>query len=404
MNYEEMLAAKNDGKLNKSRLPIGEYYRIQHDGKYHGIVAIRPELNHSIIFSEALKAECERNKILQNRYQLHFSPVENKGEVTQLELEPGVFMSMEQLLSENPSVVAEKDFVENTLQALVDITTYLHSQGIKHVCYSPKSVLVRKGDHAIMLLSHGSYYLAMDDQRAFYGDDAVFVAPEVLDHGTIDERCDVYSIGKFMETIFEHTEMTMEYKKALKRATSEMPEDRYDTPKDLLKAVHARRHVLHSAYMLLAAIVIALIAFEVYLELVPEPLKVEYVKPVPRQATDDLIDDGFNPEDLGVVNADSLTEEDMEVHREYQAKAEEIFRKNYEKEADRILSKIYNKDYMSSSEKRFMAESQATIDELMKVQQKMGEEAGLTLERSQLIASEIIDRITNEKKLQLKKK
>ena len=58
---------------------------------------------------------------------------------------------------------------------------------------------------------------------------------------------------------------------------------------------------------------------------------------------------------------------------------------------------------MSSSEKRFMSESQTTIDELMKAQQKMGEEASLTPERAQLIASEIIERITNEKKQQLKK-
>ena len=88
----------------------------------------------------------------------------------------------------------------------------------------------------------------------------------------------------------------------------------------------------------------------------------------------------------------------------YQAKAEQIFRKNYEKEADRILSKIYNKDYMSKSEKKFMAENQETIKELMDLQLKMGEEAGMTPEHAQVIASEIIERISNEKKKQLKNK
>ena len=38
----------------------------------------------------------------------------------------------------------------------------------------------------------------------------------------------------------------------------------------------------------------------------------------------------------------------------------------------------------------------------MKVQQKMGQEASLTPERAQLIASEIIERVTNEKKKQMK--
>ncbi len=403
MNFEEMLAAKNEGKLNKTSLPIGEYYRVQIDGKFRSVINIRPDLDSSIAFSGALKTECERNKTLANKHQLHYTPVVNeKGEIEQLEVEQGVFLSMEQLLNENPAVVAEKGFIDNTLQALVDITTYLHGQGIQHVCYSPKTVMVRKGDRAIMLATHGSFYLSMNDQRGFYGDDAVFVAPEVLEHGSVDERCDVYSIGKFMEAIFEHAGMSVEYRKALKKATSEKPEDRYASPQALLKAVQVRRQFMRSALMFLAAVIAALVILEIYLELVPEPTQVEFVKPAPRQATDDLLDDGFQPEDLGVVSADSLTEEDEEAHRVYQAKAEEIFRKNYEKEADRILSKIYNKDYMNSTEKAFAAESQATIEELMKVQQKMGQEASLTPERAQLIASEIIDRVTNQKKKQLK--
>lgn len=404
MNYEEMLAAKNEGKQNKTLLPIGEYYRIQTEGKYRPVIIVRQELNSSIAFSGALKTECERNKTLVNRYQLHFTPVVSEnGEVEQLEVEQGVFFSMEQLLNENPAVVAEKGFIDNTLQALVDITTYLHGQGIRHICYSPKTVMVRKGDHAVMLLSHGSFYMAMDNQRVFYGDDAAYVAPEVLNHGTVDDRCDVYSIGKFMESIFEHVGMSMDYRKALKKATSEKPEDRFDTPQDLWKAVKSNRSMMRSAMMAVAAVVAALVIVELYFELFPEPVQVEYVKPAPRQATDDLLEDGFKPEELGVVSADSMSEEDLEAQRMYRAKAEEIFRKNYEKEADRILSKIYNKDYMSSSEKRFMSESQTTIDELMKAQQKMGEEASLTPERAQLIASEIIERITNEKKQQLKK-
>jgi hypothetical protein len=403
MNYEEMLAAKNDGKLNKTLLPIGEYYRVQIDGKYRAVIRVRPELNSSIAFSGALKTECERNKTLVNRYQLHYTPVINEnGEVEQLDVEAGVFLSMEQLLNENPAVVAEKGFIDNTLQALVDITTYLHSQGIRHICYSPKTVMVRKGDHAVMLLSHGSFYLTMDDQRGFYGDDVAFVAPEVLEHGTIDDRCDVYSIGKFMEAIFQHAGMSVEYRNALKKATSEKPEDRYETPQALLKAVQARRSMMRSIMMLVAAVIAGLVIFEIYLEMVPETTQVEYVKPAPRQATDDLLDDGFKPEDLGVVSADSISEEDQEAQRVYRAKAEAIFRKNYEKEADRILSKIYNKDYMNATEKQFAAQSQSTIEELMKVQQKMGQEASLTPERAQLIASEIIERITNDKKKQLK--
>jgi len=402
MNYEELLAARNSNRRNETRLHIGEYYRQQTDGKYRGVVDVRQDMQDNIVFCEALKHEAESNPQLLNPHQLHYQTVVEHGDVTRLLLETGTFMSVEQAISENPAVVVEKYFATNLLQGLVEVTSYLHSQGVRHICFSPKTVFVRKGDMQVLLLSHGSYYLAMSDQNALYGDDAKFVAPEVLNHGTIDDRCDIYSIGRFMQEIFTHSETPVEFKRVLKKAVSDAPEDRYERPEDMMKELKKWRDGRQTLIAIGIAAVIALICVGVYMDMVPETTKVDYVKAAPRLTTDDLIEDGYDPAlDLGVAPADSVTDEDRQKQRDYEAKAEAIFRKNYEKEADRILSKIYNKDYMSNSEKQFLSQSQSTIEELMQIQQQMGKDAGLTLERSQLIASEIIDRITNQKKQEM---
>lgn len=404
MNYEELLAARNDGKANKSQQPIGSYYREQVDGKWRGMVDIRAELNDNIVFAKALQQECEKNKTLAHNHQLHFTPVEENGEVKSLALELGNYQTYEQLLKDNPAIIATKDFLDNTLKSLVELTSYLHAQGIWHVCYSPRTVFARKGDSAPMLLSHGSFYLGVDNQQELYGKDADFVAPEVLSHGAIDERCDIYSIGKFLQSICSQADLPMEYRSAVKKAVSQSPEDRYQTPEDMLKAIQQRRNTFKSAITLVIGVVVALVCLGLYFDMVPESNPVEFVKPVPRQATDDLIDDGFDPAELGVkAEGDSLVIDDAN-DRDYQAKAEEIFRKRYEKEADRILSKIYNKSYMSNSEKKFLSESESTIDELMKSQNEIGAESGLTPERSQLIATQIIDRITEKKKKEMGEK
>jgi len=404
MNYEELLAARNDGKANKSQQPIGSYYREQVDGKWRGMVDIRAELNDNIVFAKALQQECEKNKTLAHNHQLHFTPVEENGEVKSLALELGNYQTYEQLLKDNPAIIATKDFLDNTLKSLVELTSYLHAQGIWHVCYSPRTVFARKGDSAPMLLSHGSFYLGVDNQQELYGKDADFVAPEVLNHGAIDERCDIYSIGKFLQSICSQADLPMEYRSAVKKAVSQSPEDRYQTPEDMLKAIQQRRNTFKSALTLVIGVVAALVCLGLYFDMVPESNPVEFVKPVPRQATDDLIDDGFDPAELGVkAEGDSLVIDDAN-DRDYQAKAEEIFRKRYEKEADRILSKIYNKSYMSNSEKKFLSESESTIDELMKSQNEIGAESGLTPERSQLIATQIIDRITEQKKKEMGEK
>ena len=402
MNYEELLIAKAGGKLNQSRLPIGEFFRAKMGSKYQSTVDIRESLTANITFCEALKSECEENVTIVDKHQLHFTPVMQDNDIVRLSVsEPGQYMSFAELLSETPSVVAQPNFLLNVLEGLVSITTLLHKKGIRHICYSPKTVFVRKGSLTPMLLSHGSYYLGLSDLEGFYGDDAQYVAPEVLQRGTIDDRCDVYSIGKFMQSLGAVSEMPIEYRRVLKKATSEMPEDRYNTPEEMLNSVRKQHHFVKSAIFVALSLVAALVCVSLYFDMFPETNPVEFVKPVPRQPTDDLLDDGFDPTELGVTNSGDSLIYDEATERDYAAKAEEIFRKKYTEEADRILSKIYNKDYMSNAEKKFTAESQSTIDELMKKQAELGESAGLTPERSQLIATEIIDHITEQKKKEM---
>lgn len=402
MNYEELLIAKAGGKLNQSQMPIGEFFRAKLENKYQSMVDIRETLVANITFCEGMKRECEENAKIADKHQLHFTPVMKDNEIVRLIVsEPGQYMSFAEMLSETPSVVAQPDFLYHVLEELVSITTLLHQKGIRHICYSPNTVFARKGSISPMLLSHGSYYLGISDLEAFYGQDAKYVAPEVLQHGTIDDRCDVYSIGKFMESLGAVSAMLIEYRRVLKKATSESPEDRYNTPEEMLRSVRKQHRYKRTALTVALCLLAALVVLGLYFDMFPETNPVEFVKPVPRQPTDDLLDDGFDPAELGVTNSGDSLVYDETAERDYQAKAEEIFRKKYAEEADRILSKIYNKEYMSNAEKKFTAESQTTIDELMKKQAELGESAGLTPERSQLIATEIIDRITEKKKKEL---
>ena len=72
-------------------------------------------------------------------------------------------------------------------------------------------------------------------------------------------------------------------------------------------------------------------------------------------------------------------------------------RKQFTKEADRILSKVYNNKQMNLSEKDFMARSRSMTQELAKAEQDLAKQSSLGNERSQRIASEIIDQLTTKK-------
>ena len=72
MNYEELLESKSPLKAKLTRMPIGNFKKEQMGEKLENVVEIRSQLIGNAKFSEALEADCEKNKVLIHKHQLHF--------------------------------------------------------------------------------------------------------------------------------------------------------------------------------------------------------------------------------------------------------------------------------------------------------------------------------------------
>ena len=403
MNYQELLESRYGSAMTKQSLPFGTMYKKMVDGKYNNVIDLRPDLIDSLVFCDAIAVEAEQNKSVTHKRQLHFSLATDSSGLHGINLEQGGYLTFAQLLADNQSIVAMPNFVKNTINNLLELTSFLHEQGIYHVCYSPDNILVRKGDNEVMLLFHGSAYSHVNDQSWLYGESAAFLAPEVLENGVFDARSDIYSIGKFIDFLYQQSEIPFEMKAVIKKATAEDPDKRYQTPEEMMKSISTRQNMRKSVISFVAALLVTAIITGLYFTLVPEREDIEFVKPAPKEAEDDLLDDGFDPTtELGLVEDTAAAHLEEKKMREYQAKAEYIFRKNFTREAERVLSEIYNNERMSASEKSFMAASQSTMQELLQAQAKYGSDAGLTDSRSQLLAGQIIEQVSAKLKAQMK--
>jgi serine/threonine protein kinase len=389
MNYEEMLNAQEGVATHREKLPIGDFYRKKIEKKYRYVVELKPELADSIVFCEALKKEQQWSSKQMAKEQLHYELHEDSSGVYELELEQGSFLTLSQLIDQNPAVVAGKGFIDHFVESLLDFTSKLHAEGIQHVCYAPQNVFVRKGDNQPLLLCHGSFYYGVNDVNALYEGYEDYLAPEVMARETVDESSDVYSIGKLIAFIFDQCSMPYEYKAIVKKATDPSPAKRYKSIDAMKSAFAQKRASRRSLFMFAAAVVIALLAIFLYFDLMPQTTVVEFVEPAPKAEETDPFDTQFDPADDTLL----MSDEDMM----YQKKAEEIYRKRLQSGADAILSKVYNNERMSSSEKKFKASSQAMAEELLKLQQDLANEAGLSPEQAERIGSEIIERLTDEK-------
>ena len=416
MNYEELLESRNGAALSKEQMPFGLLYKKMVDDKYANVIDLRNELKDSLVFADALNEDCKMGNEVTHKNQLHFTLATDSAGLYGVRVEQGTYHTFARMLDDNPAIVAGKGFMDTVITNLLDLTACLHDKGIYHICYAPSNVLIRKGDNAPMLLFHGSAYQTVNDQQALYGEEAIpFIAPEVIEEGVFDARADIYSIGKFIEFLYQQSDIPFELRGILKKATALEPEKRYQTPEEMAKAITSRQNTRKSIISGVSAMLVVALLIGLYFTLVPEREDIEFVKPAPKEASQDLLDDGFDPATMDIgADADSIlkdaaasssSEEDVKIDerkmKEYQAKAEQIFRKQFTREAERVLSTIYSNERMNATEKKFKAGSEATMQDLMKAQVRLGNEAGLSDSRSQLVAGQIIEQVSNKLKAQM---
>ena len=299
----------------------------------------------------------------------------------------------------------------------MSFTSYLNEQGIYHVCFAPSNVLLRKNDQAVRLLCHGSFYQKLD-QDVLYDGVEDFVAPEVFNGGTIDSRTDVYSLGKFISYIYESSGLPLELKRVVEKATAEAPEGRYESVETMHKTIVNLTNARRTAVTAVAAIAIAAVVVGLFFYLLPSPEVVEYVKPVEEPVPDEMVDedmdvllgmgaDADSATIAQVVEMQRLKKDSIGVSpakmREYNAKAEAIFRKQFTKAADAIISEVYNANQMNGSEQSFNAKSKIMTERLSKLQNELCKSTTLSPDRASGISSQIIEQLTEKKKAAMEK-
>ena len=393
-----------DGATHRGQVLLGVYYKKLIDKKYRNVIELKPQLTNDLVFCEGLKTDQQRTSAITAAGQLHYVLHSDSSGIYELEMEQGNFVTFAQLIENNPAVVATPDYIDNTVRSLMVLTEHLHNDGILHLCYAPQNVFARKSDNSPLLLCHGSSFLAMFDVASLYQEVEHFVAPEVMTGGTADERSDVFALGRFIEWLFQHGDMPIEYKRVVQKATQEDPDKRFRSVADMHAALDRNRNTKRSVVAFVAALAVVLFCVWLYFEMVPQTEDIEFVEAAPREQTDDYLDEGFNPEtELGlwVDSVDTLSDEERARMDEYMRKAEDIFRRQYRREADKIMSKVYTKEGMSLSENVFIASTNAMTEELIKAQQRLAGEAGITDDVAVKIASEINDQLAAEKQKNL---
>jgi len=183
-------------------------------------------------------------------------------------------------------------------------------------------------------------------------------------------------------------------------------------------AINKARTLKRTGILAAAALVVALTIVGLFFYMLPSPDPMEYVKPIEEPVPDEMVEEDLEAL-LGIgADADSATiaqvvrqqqyiKDSLGMSegkmREYNAKAEEIFRKQFTKAAESIISKVYNNDQMNASEKDFAANAQKMTTELVYKKDEIMKSTAISSDRAEAIANKIIEQLTEKKKAEMDK-
>ena len=409
MNYEEKLNMQGGSPTRQEKVVFGSFYKKQCGTKWHNVLELNAELADNLLFCEGLRADQEFTSTFSDKRQLHYTLCEDSGGVYQLEIVENGLTSFAQYLDENPAVVAQLGFTGTVIQELFDVLSVLHEKGVYYGCLAPQNLYLRKNGNTPLLLCHGSSFEKMFRTSHPYVGYEDFLAPEVQAGEPLTAQSDIYSLGKFIEWLYQKGDMPIEIKQVVAKATSDKPENRYASIGYMSADLKRKKNLKWSVISIIAAFVAALLCVGLYFELFPEVADVEFVNPVAERQVDDISEVSFEDPatmDLDSLNPDTINEDGLSPEEKaqldaYMKKAEDIFCRQYTKECERIMSKVYNQKSMSGSEKSFVAGSNAMRDELEQAQRELAGVAGISEDRAGRIAMEIYSRLAVEKQREM---
>lgn len=224
-------------------------YRVKLYGKLHFLKQLKPEFANDIRYQEAFRKEFETGYRLEHPNLVRYISLTDDGIL--MEYIDGETLT--QHIANHPKYFQDKNNSDKFIRQLLDVVGYLHSHQVLHLDLKPDNILLTHINNDVKLIDLGCCYT--DSFQDTTGRTNSFAAPEQLQGRVVDERTDIYSVGKMLELLPNHHI----YNKVIARCTADNPEDRYQSVKDIVNALDVNFHQRHFLYVLLPLLIVAAI-------------------------------------------------------------------------------------------------------------------------------------------------
>lgn len=269
------------------QIPVGgstcDCYRVRLYGKLHFLKRLKPDLSIDPRFVAALEKEFETGYRLDHPTLVHYV---SKG-VDYLLMEYVDGETLGQFVAHHPDFFKSRKNTNRLLSQLLDVLGYLHAHQVVHLDLKPDNILITRIGQNVKLADLG--YCYTDTYTDTMGRTDKYAAPEQLQGAPVDERTDIYAVGKILESLpCPHI-----YNKVISHCTESDPQKRYQSAEEMLRALPNSNSSLRWLYLLSILVIGVLVGIALWF----------------RQPTKQSVEESATPHDSIIVEqtADTIT-------------------------------------------------------------------------------------------------
>jgi serine/threonine protein kinase len=247
--------------IHRSENGWSELYRIDRNGRFRVLKALKPEYRGKALYEQLLLKEYEIGYSLSHPCICEvygFSSIPDLGNAIEMEWIDGC--TLEQLLQDGRLGTQESQRIAGQL---CDALSYIHSKQIVHRDLKPANVLVTHNGKNVKIIDFG---LSDADSYAVLKGAAgtrSHAAPELLAGASADSRTDIWSLGVILRRMIPRRPSV------IRKCMASDPSRRYADAAEVKDALH------RPGLWWIIPVALAVLAAILWLSLHPEPVSVE---------------------------------------------------------------------------------------------------------------------------------